>query len=272
MQQMAESAVAKYDEDLVTCALCMDIYKDPRALPCLHSFCYICLQNLVTKSEHASVNGSVRCPLCQEEHYVGNKGIAAFRQDFRIKSLIGKICTEDKLSMSSALDDSDGNSTNKCQIAPMREKIEKSVEKHCHKLQQQINDTLQARDVTERRNKETLSSITKAIEKLTKPLDRLKSIQAGILSHDHLQQKMFTAELDQMATLQEKMDALDKLAKQSESLKQLKHVESELKEIAEDINNWGFYYTCPKIVVKLPRLDDIVREKCCPYEIGNNQE
>ena len=33
--------------DIFTCALCLDDLKDPRALPCLHTFCTACMRPLV---------------------------------------------------------------------------------------------------------------------------------------------------------------------------------------------------------------------------------
>lgn len=33
-------------ENLVKCAICLDYYKDPRVLPCSHTFCYQCLKSL----------------------------------------------------------------------------------------------------------------------------------------------------------------------------------------------------------------------------------
>jgi hypothetical protein len=47
---MASSAV-KGIEELITCALCNDTFKDPRILSCGHTYCQNCLAG------HASVNG-----------------------------------------------------------------------------------------------------------------------------------------------------------------------------------------------------------------------
>ncbi len=77
------------EEDLVTCVLCLDVYTDPRTLPCLHSFCFQCLEDLLKTTDATAPN--FKCPLCQEKHDVPSNGASAFRQDFRIKTLLDKM-------------------------------------------------------------------------------------------------------------------------------------------------------------------------------------
>lgn len=50
-------------EEMLTCSVCRDIFKDPRQLPCGHSMCMDCLQNL---REHSS-DVPFRCPNCREQ-------------------------------------------------------------------------------------------------------------------------------------------------------------------------------------------------------------
>ena len=75
------------EEDLLYCSVCMENFEDPRALPCLHTFCYKCLEQL-NSSGDCSKRGILKCPLCIEEHFIPDKGVNGFRKDFRIKSLI----------------------------------------------------------------------------------------------------------------------------------------------------------------------------------------
>ena len=88
------------DDDLLCCTVCMEEYEDPRALPCLHTFCFRCILQLSLKEGTISspnVNLSsymsqqkevLKCPLCSEEHPVPkDKGMAGFRKDFRIQNL-----------------------------------------------------------------------------------------------------------------------------------------------------------------------------------------
>ena len=52
--------VAKLLEE-VNCPLCVDIFTDPKKLPCDHSFCLKCLQKLVLRS----LDGNLTCPVCR---------------------------------------------------------------------------------------------------------------------------------------------------------------------------------------------------------------
>lgn len=49
-------------EEMLTCSVCRDIFNDPRQLPCGHSMCMGCLENL---RDH-STDVPFRCPDCRE--------------------------------------------------------------------------------------------------------------------------------------------------------------------------------------------------------------
>uniref|UniRef100_A0A3P9KFN2 RING-type domain-containing protein n=1 Tax=Oryzias latipes TaxID=8090 RepID=A0A3P9KFN2_ORYLA len=50
-------------EELLTCPVCQDIFIDPRQLPCGHSMCLSCLNNLL---DHSS-DSPLRCPDCRAQ-------------------------------------------------------------------------------------------------------------------------------------------------------------------------------------------------------------
>ena len=73
------------NEDL-SCKICYEIYKKPKQLPCLHSFCVACLNRL---AETRAVNGKIQCPLCQREADVPESGtFENFPSSFYINSLL----------------------------------------------------------------------------------------------------------------------------------------------------------------------------------------
>ena len=65
---MASQAVAKQAlkklEDQLTCAICLDAFKDPKLLQCFHVYCKDCLQRLVVTDRQGQL--SLRCPTCRQ--------------------------------------------------------------------------------------------------------------------------------------------------------------------------------------------------------------
>ena len=45
-------------KDNLECAICLEMYNDPRALPCQHVFCNQCLQNVISTA-------GPKCPECR---------------------------------------------------------------------------------------------------------------------------------------------------------------------------------------------------------------
>ena len=73
------------NEDL-SCKICYEVYKKPKQLPCLHSFCVACLNRL---AETRAVNGKIQCPLCQRQVDVPESGtFENFPSSFYINSLL----------------------------------------------------------------------------------------------------------------------------------------------------------------------------------------
>ena len=59
---MAQSLRCKVEEHLA-CSICLKQLKDPKVLPCLHSYCRDCIVDL---AEHAKSN-KFNCPNCRLE-------------------------------------------------------------------------------------------------------------------------------------------------------------------------------------------------------------
>ena len=54
---MASETVALI-ETVITCPICLDHFKDPRLLPCTHTYCLQCIKNIALKN-----NDLFECPL-----------------------------------------------------------------------------------------------------------------------------------------------------------------------------------------------------------------
>lgn len=84
------------------CAVCLEQYKEPKVLPCLHSYCKKCLEGLLTKqgevwrmncpSCRISVEvSSLKCLICDQYASSPPTSRPALSIDFAlIKSLLGK--------------------------------------------------------------------------------------------------------------------------------------------------------------------------------------
>ena len=75
------------DPSDLSCSMSGGIY-DPRALPCLHSFCYGCLEGWVKKS---SSNKSICCPLCKEVSPVLPGSIKTIKYNYFLADLVQRI-------------------------------------------------------------------------------------------------------------------------------------------------------------------------------------
>ena len=75
LRRMATSAV-KPLEDHITCSVCLEVYTDPHALSCLHTYCYQCIQGI----KHGN---HVQCPVCRED-----TDLREVKKDFKMESFI----------------------------------------------------------------------------------------------------------------------------------------------------------------------------------------
>ena len=64
---MATSAVYQDLKDFVTCAVCFELFedRDPRTLPCVHSFCSECIQRVLNTARSVKRTDNIQCPICQ---------------------------------------------------------------------------------------------------------------------------------------------------------------------------------------------------------------
>jgi hypothetical protein len=75
------SNTIKANEDyLLQCALCLNEYTNPKFLPCHHTFCKECIENLVLNTEPYLL----RCPKCRQHFRLPSGGAAALQTNFYI--------------------------------------------------------------------------------------------------------------------------------------------------------------------------------------------
>ena len=81
---MAEQLVQDLEERLM-CAIHLDRVREPKLLPCLHSFCRVCLDRLIST---ALAKGVFSCPTCRAEHRIPEKKADGYRTNFTLCSLV----------------------------------------------------------------------------------------------------------------------------------------------------------------------------------------
>ncbi|KAK7481531.1 hypothetical protein BaRGS_00027180 [Batillaria attramentaria] len=64
----------------LSCALCLEVFRNPKLLPCSHTFCEICLEGLSTSVFAARL----QCPTCRKQIDVPPGGVSAFQTNFYI--------------------------------------------------------------------------------------------------------------------------------------------------------------------------------------------
>ena len=77
------SAVHKLEEQL-TCSVCLDLYTNPKTLPCLHSFCEACIEQLPQDKE--SETYYLSCPTCRHRTELPGGGAGAFPVAFTLNN------------------------------------------------------------------------------------------------------------------------------------------------------------------------------------------
>ena len=82
--------------DPLKCQACLELYKDPFLLPCLHSFCKKCL--VAEKEQHGDSEGKLKCPTCNSGFAVPSGGISGFTQNFSLARQVEMSTYEKKFS------------------------------------------------------------------------------------------------------------------------------------------------------------------------------
>lgn len=71
----------------LTCAICVELYRDPVKLPCQHTYCRECIRTHAERSRPQETNDTsetsripqndwlIQCPLCRKEASLGEDGV-----------------------------------------------------------------------------------------------------------------------------------------------------------------------------------------------------
>src|SRR5580693_9487921 len=71
--------------DITECSICLEPFKKPKALPCLHTFCLECLEKY---GENEVPEAKVPCPFCRREFTIPKDGFQNLPGNFFIEQLL----------------------------------------------------------------------------------------------------------------------------------------------------------------------------------------
>lgn len=78
-------------DQFLHCKICLEPYKSPKTLTCLHTFCSDCIQQHVdsenTRSRYSLYNRHVTCPLCRKRTEIPTGGVRRLPDNFLLANL-----------------------------------------------------------------------------------------------------------------------------------------------------------------------------------------
>src|SRR6218665_3400105 len=89
-QTKGEDTPRKAEDQLraiTECPICMDVFTDPRVLPCIHSFCFECLRH-TSEATQKKPEDKMPCPLCRKEFIIPADGVNGVQKNFFVENLL----------------------------------------------------------------------------------------------------------------------------------------------------------------------------------------
>ena len=105
-----EATLTKFKDEL-TCSLCNELFREPKTLFCLHTFCEECLSNHITKRvvdtdpQAGDSREKVSCPLCQYVQELPEADIRYIKTNHLYKNLVSHFSIEERVRTAHSLDE-----------------------------------------------------------------------------------------------------------------------------------------------------------------------
>ncbi|XP_035662104.1 E3 ubiquitin-protein ligase TRIM37-like [Branchiostoma floridae] len=90
-----DDILSKISGAFLECTICLEPFKDPKVLPCLHTFCEGCLKKLVEQQDDAK--DTFQCPTCRTDTSLPVGGVAFLKNNFFVQSLSDTVQTHKSL-------------------------------------------------------------------------------------------------------------------------------------------------------------------------------
>ncbi|XP_066267542.1 keratin, type I cytoskeletal 9-like [Branchiostoma lanceolatum] len=93
---MAESKLLnRLSEDFLECQICLQSYRRPKVLSCLHSFCQQCLEEFLKNQKNKT---ELDCPTCRSKTLLPGGGVTELKDNFFVESLKDTVDVHKKLT------------------------------------------------------------------------------------------------------------------------------------------------------------------------------
>ncbi|XP_038056810.1 tripartite motif-containing protein 3-like [Patiria miniata] len=94
MAEAAAKTVWKISQGHLECPICCCLFKDPKMLDCLHSFCLKCLDEMMSRQKPEAEK--ITCPVCRRETQVPDGGLQSLASSFFLSSLVDEVKQQGK--------------------------------------------------------------------------------------------------------------------------------------------------------------------------------
>lgn len=84
MAAAASPSIRRKLADITECAICTEVYTDPRSLPCLHSYCLKCVEQW---GRDKLPGDEMECPICRKQFVVPDGGLCDLPRNFFIENM-----------------------------------------------------------------------------------------------------------------------------------------------------------------------------------------
>ena len=90
---------------IVECGICMDVYQDPRILPCGHTFCLKCLQEIHRRRTDNCKEKNEICALCKQQWEIPHGEMQNIPKNFVVGQIISSLPSIGKCALSEEKND-----------------------------------------------------------------------------------------------------------------------------------------------------------------------